>query len=1007
MMNDESHVHAILEYNPTGMIIVEKNTRRISYVNEAAARIIGLPKERISGKICHQFVCPAEKNKCPVSDLRQIVDRSERFLIRSDGTRIPILKTVVPIIIEGKDCLLESFIDISEHKQVAENLRQSEERYRAIFENTGNASVLSDENAMILLANSNFEKLSGYTKEELEGKMNWTAFIDGRDLVRLMQYREMRMEGIDGVRESEEFLFISRSGNKRNILLTLSRIPGTGISIASCMDISERRQAVEALIKSEEKFSKVFRANPVGVIITRFSDGLLMDTNEAFRRLLKYSQKDLVGKTVGEMNIWAVAEQRDRLLKQLESGPVRDVEICFRAKDGSEVMTRYSAEVLDISGETCILSLFVDTTEQKVAEEALKKSEKYFKAITESATDVLFIVDEKNIIKYATPSVAWVLGFLPEELIGKTAADLIFPDDLPRAAADFREALRTKDVPLSNKLRVRRKDGVVIVMEGIGRNLLDDPVIAGLVMNVRDVTESYRATEALMDSEKKFRSIVDSAFDCILIIDLQGIIRFVNNAALQAIKADSAEDMIGRNVIEFVAPESLEEVLKDFMEVAGGHDSYLAQYYLMTKRGDKICVESIGKLINYQGQPATIVSIRDVTGRNQAEEEKSKLQSQLLQAQKMESIGRLAGGVAHDFNNMLSVMRGHAEIAMARLEKDHPVKTNLLQIMEAAERSVNLTRQLLAFARQQTISPQVLELNDVVAGMLKLLKRLIGEDIVLAWVPGSNVWPIKIDPSQVDQILANLCVNARDAIDNVGKVTIETRNVHIDEDYCVDHAGCAPGDYVLLAVSDTGSGMDQETQAKIFEPFFTTKAVGKGTGLGLATVYGIVKQNKGFINVYSEPGMGTTFSIYIPSYQKRVGPDQEHEAPRPADGGDETILVVEDEPILLDLTRLMLEVKGYRVLTAGTPEEAIELARENTGEIKLLLTDVIMPGMNGRDLEHEIRSLVPDIKSLFMSGYTADVIGHHGVLDKGVHFIQKPTSIESLAKKVREVLDKN
>ena len=881
MLNHELYLSAVLEFNPTGMIIVERDTRIITYVNDAAARMIGLSKEDIKKRICHKFICPAEKHKCPVTDLDQIVDRSERFLIRCDGTRIPILKTVVPIAIDGKDYLLESFIDIS-----------------------------------------------------------------------------------------------------------------------------GRREAVEALIASEEKFSKVFRANPAGILITRLSDGLLMDTNEAFRRLLKYSQKDLTGKTVKEVKLWADEYYRDQLLKLLEAGPVRDAEVRFRASDGREIVARYSAEVLELAGEACILSLFVDITEQKRVEEALRKSEKYFKALTESATDVLFIVGADYIIKYATPSAEWVVGYSPDELIGKSAADLIYPDDLPRAVSDFQKALRTPDVPMFNKLRVRRKDGLAIVMEGTGRNLLSDPVIAGLVMNVRDVTESYRSTEALKESEKKFRSIVDSAFDCILIIDLQGTILFLNNAALQTIKADSAGDLIGKNVIEFVAPESVEDVFRDFTEVANGHDSYLAQYYLIDRQGNKICVESIGKLINYEGQPATIVSIRDLTQRNQAEEEKTKLQSQLLQAQKMESIGRLAGGVAHDFNNMLGVMRGHAEIAMSRLEKDHPVRVNLLQVLDAAERSANLTRQLLAFARQQTISPRVLELNDVVAGMLKLLKRLIGEDIVLAWMPGGDIWPVMIDPSQIDQLLANLCVNARDAIANGGKVIIETKNVHLDEDYCTDQAGCIPGDYVLLSVSDTGSGMDKETQAKIFEPFFTTKEIGRGTGLGLATVYGIVKQNKGFINVYSEPGMGTTFKIYIPSCKDQVGADLEQEKPRPAAGGHETILVVEDEPSLLDLTRMMLEVKGYQVLTAGSPGEAIQLAKEHGGGIHLLLTDVVMPGMNGRDLEHEIRSLLPGIQSLFMSGYTADVIAHHGVLEEGVHFIQKPMSVENLAAKVREVLDK-
>ena len=299
----------------------------------------------------------------------------------------------------------------------------------------------------------------------------------------------------------------------------------------------------------------------------------------------------------------------------------------------------------------------------------------------------------------------------------------------------------------------------------------------------------------------------------------------------------------------------------------------------------------------------------------------------------------------------------------------------------------------------------MLDLNETVEGMLKMLRRLIGEDIDLSWLPGKDLWPVKMDPSQIDQILANLCVNARDAISGVGKMTIETGNRIFDEDYCAAHPGFVPGEYVMLAVSDNGCGMDKETQLHIFEPFFTTKEMGKGTGLGLATVYGIVKQNNGFINVYSEPGQGTTFSIYLPRHIGKAEQTQKEDPSEPAAHGSETILLVEDEPTVLEMTRMMLEKLGYTVLAAATPGEAIRLAEAHTGEIHLLMTDVVMPEMNGRDLVRNLLTRYPNLKSLFMSGYTADVIAHHGVLDPGVNFIQKPFSIKNLAAKVREVLD--
>jgi len=386
--------------------------------------------------------------------------------------------------------------------------------------------------------------------------------------------------------------------------------------------------------------------------------------------------------------------------------------------------------------------------------------------------------------------------------------------------------------------------------------------------------------------------------------------------------------------------------------------------------------------------------------------ERERLQAQLLQSQKMESVGRLAGGVAHDFNNMLGVIFGHTETAMEQVDPALPLYANLQEIRKAAERSSDLTRQLLAFARKQTVSPKVLDLNDTVEGMLKMLRRLIGEDIHLSWLPGSNIWPVKIDPSQIDQILANLCVNARDAIAGVGKVTIETQNAAFDETYCADHAGLVSGEYVLLALSDDGCGMDKETLSHLFEPFFTTKGAGKGTGLGLATVYGIVKQNNGFLNVYSEPGQGTTLKVYLPRYEGKAEQTRMEGPQEPVMRGHETVLVVEDEEALLDLNKRILEKQGYRVLAASTPSEAIRLAEDYPGEIHLLMTDVVMPEMNGRDLSDKILSRYPHMRCLFTSGYTADVIAHHGVLDEGVHFIQKPFSRKDLAAKVRKALDR-
>jgi signal transduction histidine kinase len=394
---------------------------------------------------------------------------------------------------------------------------------------------------------------------------------------------------------------------------------------------------------------------------------------------------------------------------------------------------------------------------------------------------------------------------------------------------------------------------------------------------------------------------------------------------------------------------------------------------------------------------------REIAERKRAGEENQRLQDQLTQAQKMESVGRLAGGVAHDFNNMLSVILTNAELALQQVRPEQPLYAELQDILATTRRSAGLTRQLLAFARKQTVAPKVLDLNQTVEGMLSMLRRLIGEDIDLVWKPGAE-WPVKVDPAQIDQLLANLAVNARDAIAGVGRIAIETGKAVVDAADCLEHPDSVPGEYMRLAVSDNGCGMSKETLAHIFEPFFTTKDVGKGTGLGLATVYGIVRQNHGFVTVCSEPGKGSTFSIYLPRHVGMPGQGPTEAPPEALPGGRETVLLVEDEPALLRAGKSVLERLGYTVLAAGTPGEAILLAEQNAGGIDLLMTDVVMPEMNGRELAQRLLARYPKLKRLYMSGYAANVIAHHGVLDDGVNFIQKPFALKDLADKLRATL---
>ena len=520
-----------------------------------------------------------------------------------------------------------------------------------------------------------------------------------------------------------------------------------------------------------------------------------------------------------------------------------------------------------------------------------------------------------------------------------------------------------------------------------------------LFRNLETLVE--QRTEALRESEARSRSILQAALDGFWIVDQEGQILDVNDAYCR-MAGYSRRELMQMTVQQLEAVETekkMEERARGIID--GDHARFETAH--RRKDGSLLLIDVAAR--RFPGDDDLIFAfIRDITEQKRAEKEREKLQEQLSQAQKMESVGRLAGGVAHDFNNMLGVILGHTELAMEQVDPSQPIESDLEEIRKAAQRSADLTRQLLAFARKQTIAPKILDLNDTVTGMLKMLQRLIGEGIHLSWQPAADIWPVKMDPSQVDQILANLCINARDAISGSGRIGIETKNVSLGDACHPDHPDFNPGDYVLLAVCDDGGGIEPDILANIFEPFFTTKPLGQGTGLGLATVYGIVRQNRGFITVDSGADKGTTFSIHLPRYtgmgtgiSTPLNSDKE-------DRGHETVLLVEDEPAILKMVEMMLERLGYNVIPASSPAEAIRLSGEVKEKIHVLMTDVIMPEMSGRELAERLMAENPDLKRLFMSGYTADLIVRHGVLDEGVQFLQKPFSKKELAEKIRHVL---
>jgi two-component system cell cycle sensor histidine kinase/response regulator CckA len=528
------------------------------------------------------------------------------------------------------------------------------------------------------------------------------------------------------------------------------------------------------------------------------------------------------------------------------------------------------------------------------------------------------------------------------------------------------------------------------------------------------VTGDTREEKDMDRSEERFRALVEESPDVIELLDAQANIGYVGPAATR-ILGYSPEELVGHNGFGFVHPDDLQRVKAAFAElVANPAKNLLIEYRNRHKDGSWRFLEANGaNRLSDPGVGAIIGHFRVISERKvreealrRAEEKYQLLEEQYRQSQKMEAIGKLAAGVAHDFNNLLTVIVGYSEMCLGALRPEDPLHVPLTEIHKAGERSSVLTRQLLAFSRKQLLMPVVLDLNTILEEMEKMLRRLIGEDIALTLLLGTNLWRVKADPGQIEQVVMNIVVNAREAMPLGGKLLLETKNTVLDESYVLTHPQAPPGENVLLAITDTGCGMDPSIKARIFEPFFTTKGPTKGTGLGLATVYGIVKQSGGHIEVYSEVDHGTTFKIYLPRDKDGAPVAAGVLAPQQIRGGRETILLVEDEEGVRTLAKTVLQKKGYTILEAQNGGEALLLCETYSKTIDLLVTDVVMPSMSGRVLGERLATLQPKMKILYMSGYTDDAIVQHGVLESGIPFVQKPFAPEALARKVREVLDK-
>ncbi len=747
--------------------------------------------------------------------------------------------------------------------------------------------------------------------------------------------------------------------------------------------------AEEALRESEARYRRIFDQALTGNYVTT-PGGQILACNGAFARILGFdSVEDALAARA--YNLYPDAESRQRLLDRLrEHGQLDHFETELRRRDGAPIQVLENViAIRDASGGIVEMQgSILDITERKQTEEALRTKTQELDRYFSASPDLLCIADTQGFFRRLNPEWEKALGWALDELEGRRFLDFVHPDDLESTLEALSQLVAQRDLPRFVN-RYRRKDGTYRWLEW--RSYPKGDLIYAVA---RDITERKRDEDTL----RKLTRAVEQSPALIMITDATGRIEYVNPKFTEA-TGFTPEEAIGQTARILKSGKTPLEVYQELWRTLLAGREWSGEILNRTKKGDLRWFSA--RISPLRGPDDAITHFIAV---QQDISEKRSLEQQLRQSQKMEAVGRLAGGVAHDFNNLLGVILGYAELLLRGADPSDATTRRVDQIYKAAERAAGLTRQLLAFSRKQVLEPKVVSLNAIVEDTEKLLRRLMGEDVEMIVSREPRLDLVKADPGQIGQVLINLAVNARDAMPQGGHLVIETANVVLDEAYAQCHAGVSAGPHVLVAVSDTGVGMDPETRSRVFEPFFTTKPQGKGTGLGLSTVYGIVQQSSGHVTVYSELGTGSTFKVYLPRVEQYATPVPATRAREPFPTGTETILLVEDEASLRAIIGETLSDAGYTVIEAGSPQQARALADARVESIDLLVTDVIMPEMNGRELARVLVAGRPRMKVLFMSGYTDDAILQHGVLEPGIAFLGKPFTAEALARKVRDLL---
>jgi PAS domain S-box-containing protein len=974
------------------MAVNRVSDRVFVQVNDAFVNVLGYSRNEIlgnTGRSLQLFVdVPEHKKAMQKLSEKGFIKDQELNVKTKTGSILTGLFSGEIITVEGAQYILTIMVDITERRRIEQELQTTFE-YAAV--GIVNASV----EGKYLKVNKCMCEITGYSKEELLEK-NFRDITHPDDLA---TDEDIMLKFLSG--KINTFVVEKRYIRKDNsIVWTKLSISGArnkddnlDYLIVVVQDISQRKNVERELVETNRRFKLAADSAGFGVWDFDIANNKLV-WDDKMCQLYGVTRQEFEQHDHPWTSMLHPADS-EHAIEQINQAikNCNDLNIEFRIIQpaGKIVYIESRAVVVrDDDGKALRMTgINYNITERKEAEKALLDSEARFKAL-HNATFGGIAIHEKGIILDCNQGLAELTGFTIEELVGMDGLLLISEETRDDAIKNIKDGY---EKPYEAK--GVRKDGSQYPLRLEAKNVpyMDKTV---RVVEFRDISEDKESEK----EHKRMMAAIEQLAESIMITSPDGKVVYVN-PAFTKITGYSFDEVFGRDTSFLESGLHDETFYREIYDVIGNGETWKGRFTNLKKDGTTYISDTIiSPVKDSKGNIVNLVAVEeDVT-------EKIAKEEHLRQSRKLESIGKLAGGVAHDFNNLLMVIMGYVDLSRDELEEDHPAYELLNEVTSAAERSVVITRQLLAFARKQNISPKVIDLNESISVMLKLLSRMIGEDINLQWVPCDSPWMVKIDPGQIDQIMTNLFVNARDAIDGVGNIMIETYCTDIASDYdCGDNAGVTRGQYVVIAFSDDGCGMDEKTQDNAFEPFFTTKDIGKGTGLGLATIYGIVRQNNGYANVYSEPGQGTTFRIYLPRFVNVENNSVESDEHDSVVGGNETILLTEDEKNIRIITGLILERLGYNLLMAADPEEAIKLASEHSGKIDLLLSDVIMPIMNGLDLAKELKKTRPEMKKLFMSGYTANVVAMKDIVDEKINFLSKPFSREILSHKIREILD--